>query len=82
MRDFYADYAEAMAHVRFCKLFSPDDGLIAPYDSGRVDGGVNVELPGMRHMDSVKKRAFYDVMRDACFDGALLGGAAGATSRP
>lgn len=70
--DFYRRNDAIIAPLRKCALFSPDDGLIAPYDSGRFEDGINVEVRGMRHLDSVKERRYYELMRSSCFEGSMI----------
>lgn len=78
INDFYSENAAVISGIKKCALFSPDDGLIAPYDSGRFDDGINIEIEGMRHLDSVKKHSAYATMRQECFGGSLVRGGVSA----
>jgi pimeloyl-ACP methyl ester carboxylesterase len=68
---FYETYAAELGALDKCALFSPDDGLIRPYDSARTPDGVNVEVEGMRHLQSVKSRKFYELMKEKCYGGEI-----------
>lgn len=68
VQDFFALNGDAIEALDTCTLFSPDDRLVAPYDSGRLPGGVNVEVPGMRHLAAIKEWRWYHAMREACYD--------------
>lgn len=69
IRDFLSRHDREIARLEKCSLYSPDDGMVSPYDAGRLDGGTNVELKGATHLDMIWKKEVFETMREKCYGG-------------
>jgi pimeloyl-ACP methyl ester carboxylesterase len=67
LQSFYSTYQEPIAHLDKCSLYSPNDGLIRPYDSGKFEDGNNLAVPHMKHLRSIHHIRFYRAMRQTCY---------------
>jgi hypothetical protein len=67
VRSVYAAKPGALASLSKCALFSPEDGVLEPYDSGAFPDGVNVEVRGVKHLQKFKDRSYVDAMLERCW---------------
>jgi hypothetical protein len=66
VRSFYARHPEVAALPK-CALYSPDDGVLEPFDSGAFPDGVRVEVPGVAHTRKFDDRSYVDAMLGSCW---------------
>lgn len=52
--------------MKKCSIFSPEDGVLDPYDSGAFADGTNVELRNIRHVQFIKNAYVADQMIARC----------------
>lgn len=64
---FHSANAEAIAALEKCSVFSPDDEFVKPYDAGRFADGTNIEIAGIKHMDTIWTQQSYRAMRHGCY---------------
>jgi hypothetical protein len=64
---FHKRHAAEIQRLEKCSLFSPADGLLKPYDCGRFEDGINIDVPGMDHLHAAHERKYYRIMRRACY---------------
>jgi pimeloyl-ACP methyl ester carboxylesterase len=68
VEDFFTRYQAPIARLDKCSLYSFEDNIVhAPADSGKFEGGTNVEIRGLRHMDFIWNEGVYRIMRTACY---------------
>jgi pimeloyl-ACP methyl ester carboxylesterase len=65
--NFLSHYATEVDQLEKCSLFSPQDGLVKPYDAGKWPDGINVDVPDMKHMATIWQQPFYEIMRENCY---------------
>lgn len=58
-----------MARIEKCSLFSPDDGVLNPYDSGAFPDGTNISLPHIKHLKFKSSPEVFRKMKESCFHG-------------
>jgi len=61
--------AEEMRRVEKCSLFSPEDGMLNPYDSGAFKEGLNISIPNMHHLKFKSSPIVFEKMKEECFGG-------------
>jgi len=59
-------YAAELGRMKKCSIFSPEDGVLDPYDSGAFADGTNVELRNIRHVQFIKNAYVADQMIARC----------------
>jgi pimeloyl-ACP methyl ester carboxylesterase len=69
---FLSKYASEISALQKCSLYSPDDGLVRPYDAGRFDDGTNVQLEGLTHLDMVFSKTSFDAVVNSCYGGSIV----------
>jgi pimeloyl-ACP methyl ester carboxylesterase len=72
IRLLFEKFHDEIARLDKCSIFSPQDGLVRPYDAGRFEDGIAVELPDTPHMDILFKRATFDALKRECYHGSFL----------
>jgi len=60
---------QEMKNIEKCSLFSPDDGILDPYDSGAFEDGVNISIPKVHHLKFKSSEKVFLNMKEACFQG-------------
>ncbi|NBX93362.1 MAG: hypothetical protein EB078_00665 [Proteobacteria bacterium] len=56
-----------ISQIEKCSLFSPDDGILNPYDSGAFEDGINVSIPRVHHLEFKSSPRVFFEMKKACF---------------
>lgn len=69
--DLLERHEEEMSLVEKCSLYSPEDGILDPYDSGAFPDGVNVSLPKIHHLKFKSSPVVFEAMKKACFQDGL-----------
>lgn len=59
--------ARAIDRLDKCSVFSPDDGVLDPYNSGAFENSRNTVINGMRHEWAFTSRRFARAIVDACY---------------
>lgn len=67
--DILENKAVEMSRVQKCSLYSPEDGVLNPYDSGAFPDGINVSIPDMTHLEFKGSPQVFSTIKEACFDG-------------
>jgi len=71
LTSFYQKYDARIKNIRKCSIFSPQDSLIAPYDTGKFDDGENYSVPGIKHISGLDDRdSLYTHVVENCFKGS------------
>jgi hypothetical protein len=60
-------HSNEIAELEKCSLFSPEDGILDPYDSGAFKDGINVSLPNISHLKFKSSPVVFEAMKKACF---------------
>jgi hypothetical protein len=69
--DLMEKNAEEMKRIEKCSLFSPEDGMLDPYDSGAFADGTNISIPNMHHLKFKSSPLVFEKMKEECFRGEL-----------
>jgi len=67
--DILEKNAAEMSSVEKCSLFSPEDGVLNPYDSGAFSDGINISIPNVSHLKFKSSPQVFSAMKEACFNG-------------
>ena len=67
--DLMEKNAEEMKRIEKCSLFSPEDGMLDPYDSGAFPDGINITIPNMHHLKFKNSPFVFEKMKEECFRG-------------
>jgi hypothetical protein len=68
VQDFFRTYQPQVDRLQKCTLYSNQDNIVhEPADSGVFDGGINVEVRNVRHLEFVTSWDVYRIMRTACY---------------
>lgn len=66
-------HAEEINRIEKCSLYSPEDGVLDPYDSGAFLDGINVSLPDIHHIKFKSSPVVFEAMIKNCYQkGASL----------
>jgi len=60
-------HAEEMNRIEKCSLYSPEDGVLDPYDSGAFSDGTNVSLPDIHHIKFKSSPQVFEAMIKNCY---------------
>lgn len=71
LENFYRVNADALGSWEKCSLYSPDDGMLGPVDSGAFPDGTNKSLPGIRHLKFKSDPRVYAAIKEHCYGGEL-----------
>lgn len=63
------NHAEEMKRIEKCSLFSPDDGMLNPYDSGAFEDGINISIPHVNHLKFKSSPLVFETLKEQCFEG-------------
>jgi hypothetical protein len=67
IQDFWGAYGERVAAMDTCAVFSPIDGIVHPFDSGRMPNGRDVLVHAVPHLQLITFRRVYERVRRDCF---------------
>ena len=56
LTSFYQKYDARIRTLKKCSVFSPQDSLVSPYDTGKFDDGENFSIPNLRHITSLNDK--------------------------
>lgn len=60
-----------MKRIEKCSLFSPEDGILNPYDSGAFPDGTNISIPNIHHLKFKNSSKVFTKLKEACFNGTF-----------
>jgi len=69
--DLLDTHWEEMKRIEKCSLFSPEDGILNPFDSGAFEDGINISLPQVHHLKFKSSPQVFFQMKEACFKDAF-----------
>jgi hypothetical protein len=69
---FYKEYGTIIARLDKCSVYSPDDDVLRPSDSGVFEGSQGQAIPLMRHAWGFKDRRFLRLALESCLDKRTL----------
>jgi pimeloyl-ACP methyl ester carboxylesterase len=64
---FFSTFRTHLDKLDKCSIYSPQDGVIEPYDSGKFADGTNASIEGMHHLKSIHEYPFYRAMTQTCY---------------
>lgn len=65
--DILERYDEELEKMEKCSLYSPEDGILDPYDSGAFKDGINISLPNVHHLKFKSSPVVFEAMKKHCF---------------
>jgi len=60
-----------LSRIEKCSLFSPEDGILNPFDSGAFEDGINISIPNTHHLKFKSSELVFEKMTEGCFDGEI-----------
>jgi len=69
--DLISSNQEAMNHIQKCSLFSPQDGMLNPFNSGAFPDGINVSLPRVKHLRFKSAPVVFSALSQHCYNGNI-----------
>lgn len=60
-------HPQEIESIQKCSIFSADDGVLDPYDSGAFPDGVNIEIPHIHHYQFKNSKKVFQTLIEGCF---------------
>lgn len=61
-------HPQEIESIQKCSIFSADDGVLDPYDSGAFPDGKNIEIPGVHHYQFKTSKKVFQTLIEECFN--------------
>lgn len=60
-------HQKEIERIQFCSLYSPEDGMLDPFDAGAFSEGLNISIPQVNHLRFKSDPRVFQAMFEKCY---------------